>query len=505
MSLWRALSAVGGLTAISRVVGFIRDLVTAALLGAGFEADAYFVALRAPDLARRLLAEGALSAVFAPRFAAAMASEGRLAALRFAEDCLAVLLAAAALIVGVGLWAMSALLDLLAPGLGAQTGDAAATARAVDYCRLTFPYLLPVSAVALYGAMLGGLGRMSAFAAAPIIFNLGVLAAAALAFALPNASAGYVLSAGVAAAGCLQALWMLAAARRAGVGLRLRRPRLTPAVRRTAGGLGIGALTVGIGQINLTVGMALASLAPAGAVSALGYADRLTQLPVGIVGLALGMALLPRLAGLGADGDAAGFAAELRRGVLAALGLGLPAAVGLALLADPIVQALFVRGAFTENDAALTASVVAALAPGVPAAVLVKALAAGCFARNDLNTPCRAALACGGANLLAGLALGGPLGAPGVALTMSIAAYVNLGWLAAAAGVEARAALRGLSAPCAVIVAATAGMGWTVWRLAEIVGAGAGGLAILLLAGLAVYGLLLVGGGWATRRRSPAK
>lgn len=502
MSLWRAATTVGALTGISRVVGFVRDLVTAALLGAGPEADAYFIALRLPDLARRLLAEGALSAAFAPRFAALLADEGRLAALRFAENCLAVLLAASILAVSIGLWAMPMLVGLLAPGFG-DSGSAAGIA--LDFCRLAFPYLAPVAVVALCGAVLNGLGRMSAFAASPIIFNLGVLAAAVVALALPRDAAGYLLAAGVSLAGGLQVIWMLAALRRAGARLRLRLPRLTPDVRRLVVGLGPGALAVGIGQINLTVGMALASLAPAGVVAALGYADRLTQLPVSIVGLALGMALLPRLAGLGASGDARGFAAEQRQGALAALGLGLPAAVGLILLADPIVQVLFVRGAFTVEDAALTADAVAAFAIGVPAAVLVKAQAAGCFARNDLRTPLRAALASGAANLLAGLVLAGPLGAPGVALAGSIAAFVNLGWLATATGMDGLRALRGLGPPCAVIVGASAGMGWTVWRLTETVGGGVGGLAILLATGMVSYGALLAGGGWVLRRLNRSK
>lgn len=497
MSLWRAATTVGALTGISRIVGFLRDLVTAALLGTGPEADAYFIALRLPDLARRLLAEGALSAAFAPRFAALMADEGRLAALRFAEDCLAVLLAVSILAVSIGLWAMPTLVGLLAPGFDDNVPTARAT---LDFCRLTFPYLAPVAVAALCGAVLNGLGRMSAFAASPIVFNLGVLTAAVVALALPRDAAGYVLAAGVTLAGGLQVAWMLAALRRAGARLRLRSPRLTPDVRRLAAGLGPGALAVGIGQINLTIGMALASLAPAGAVAPLGYADRLTQLPVGVVGLALGMALLPRLAGLGACGDADRFAAEQRQGALAALGLGAPAAVGLIVLADPIVQVLFVRGAFTPADAALTADVVAAFAVGVPAAVLVKAQTAGCFARNDLRTPLRAALACGGVNLAAGLALAEPFGAPGVAFAASVAAFVNVGWLAMATGADGLRALRGLSAPCAVIVGAAAGMGWTVWRLTETVGGGAGGLAILLAAGMATYGALLAGGGWVLRR-----
>lgn len=505
MNLWRALSAVGGLTAVSRVAGFCRDLVTAALLGAGAEADAYFIALRLPDLARRLLAEGALSAAFAPRFAALLATEGRLAALRFAEDCLAALLAAVVALVGFGLWAMPALVDALAPGL--SLGDGAAAETAITYCRLTFPYLLPLAATALYGAVLNGLGGVAAFAAAPIVFNLGVLAAAAVALALPHAPAGFILAGGVTLAGGLQIVWMLAALNRAGVRLRLRRPRLTAATRRVAAGLGPAALTVGVGQINLTVAMALASLAPAGTVAAMGYADRLTQLPVGVVGLALGMALLPRLAGLDARRDQNGFAAEIRGGVLAALGLGLPAAAGLAVLADPIVHTLFVRGAFTEEDARLTAAIVAALAPGIPAAVLVKALTAGYFARGDLKTPLRAALASGVANLACGLTLAPLLGAPGVALAISLAAFINFAWLWAAGRRRAvdGFSMRGLGRPAATVVCAALGMALLVWPLAETLGPqpGVGGLAALLAAGAGAYAVLLAAGGWilGLRRR----
>ncbi|MBV5336250.1 lipid II flippase MurJ, partial [bacterium] len=271
----------------------------------------------------------------------------RSAALRFAEDALGVLLAAAPAITALGVWAMPALVEIMAPGFSgaaAETGELA-----IAYGRFTFPYLLPAALAALIGGVLNGFGRMAAFAASPIIFNLGMLAALAgiAAFAWP---AGPTLSVGVALAGCLQLLWMLAASNRCGVVLHPRRPRLTPAVRGFLAQLGPGTLAVGVGQINLTVDMMLASLLPTGAVSALAYADRLAQLPLGIVGLALGMALLPRLAGLAATGDESGLAAEFRQAVVAALALGLPAAVGLGLAAGPIIDALFVRGAFTAAD-----------------------------------------------------------------------------------------------------------------------------------------------------------
>jgi putative peptidoglycan lipid II flippase len=484
LSLWRALSAVGGLTALSRLAGFVRDVVTAALLGAGVEADAFFIALRLPDLMRRLFAEGAFSAAFAPRFAAALADGGRLAALRFAEEAMAVLLAAALATVGFCLWAMPAVVGLLAPGFTA----AGATETAVTFTRLTFPYLLPICLAALFGGVLNGFGRVAAFAASPIIFNLGMLAALGAA-ALTDAPTGIVLSAGVTLAGCLQLAWMAAALRRADAGLRLRLPRLTPGVRRLLSGLGPGALTVGVGQINLTVDMMLASLLPAGAVAALGYADRLAQLPMGIVGLALGMALLPRLAGLAAAGDGGGFADELRQGTLAALALSLPAAVGLAVIAGPIIDVLFVRGAFTADDGRLTAAVLAAYALGIPAAAVSKAVAAGFFARGDMNAPLRAALVTAAANVLFSLALMPLWGAPGIALATSLAAWVNLAWLwrAAPAG-RGPSPLR----PAALLTAAAGGMGAVAWGVSASLPPGAWGLAATLTVSAVVYAGLLI-------------
>lgn len=504
MTLRRALSTVGALTGISRIAGFCRDVLTAALLGAGAEADAFFIALRLPDLMRRLFAEGAFSAAFAPQFADALSREGREAALRFAGQTFTALLAAAVVVVVLGWVGMPLLVGLLAPGFD----DGAAGETAVSFARLTFPYLIPVALAALFGAVLNGLGRVAAFAASPIVFNAGMLAAlgaAALTVGVNGAAtgraaeAGLILSAGVALSGCLQLAWMWAAARRGGVGLRLAPLRFTalrssPRLRALTRGLGPGALIVGVGQINLTVDMMLASLLPAGAVAALGYADRLAQLPMGIVGLALGMALLPRLAGFSAAGDRGGFAADLRQGAVAALALGVPAAVGLAVAAQPIIETLFVRGAFTADDAHLTAAALAGYAVGIPAAVTAKAQAAAYFARNDMRTPLRAAAASAAANLVFSLALAPAAGAAGLALATSLAAFVNAGMLWRGLGGLAGdpAFTRGLLRPTLAVAVAGGAMGWIAWTVAAAVPPGAPGLAGIVGAGAASYAVLLL-------------
>lgn len=496
MTLKRALSTVGALTAVSRVAGFCRDVLTAALLGAGAEADAFFIALRMPDLMRRLFAEGAFSAAFAPQFAALLSLDGRAAALRFAEQTFTALLAATLAVTALGIWGMPIIVDLLAPGFG----DNPAGTAAVAFSRLTFPYLIPIALAALFGGVLNGVGRVAAFAASPIIFNVGMLAALGAAglthgWAGRPQEIGLVLSAGVAIAGFLQLAWMWAALRRAGVTrFRPALPQLSGRFKALIAGLGPGALTVGVGQINLTVDMMLASLLSTGAVAALGYADRLAQLPMGVVGLALGMALLPRLAGFTAAGDGGGFAAEFRQGVVAALALGVPAAVGLTVAAQPIIDALFVRGAFTAADAHLTAATLAAYAVGIPAAVLAKAQSAAYFARNDLRAPLRAALASAAANLVFSLALSPLLGAPGLALAASLAAFVNVAWLwrglAEQAGPDNLT--KALAAPTLAVVAAGAVMGGTTHALVVSLPPGPAGLTIIIAAAAAVYAALLI-------------
>lgn len=428
MNFARAIATVGGLTLLSRLAGFTRDILTAAVLGAGPVADAFFVALKLPNFFRRMFAEGAFGVAFVPLFAAELQRNGRAAALGFADQALVLLLAILLPLTLAAELAMPWLMHALAPGF---SDDPAKFALAVALARLTFPYLALVSLVALLGGVLNALDRFGPFAAAPVAFNL-TLIAALLAAPRLNLEPGRAMAAAVTLSGVVQVVWMAWACRAAGVSPRLVRPRLTPEVRRLFRLVGPGALGAGVVQINLFLNVVLASLLPSGAVSYLYYADRLNQMPLGIIGIAIGTALLPVLARHAAAGDEAKLRHYLSRALEFSLLLGLPAAVALALAGRPIVAVLFERGAFGPEAARATAWALAAYAIGIPAQVIVKALNAAFFARQDTATPVRVAVVVTGVNLALGLALMPPLGHVGIALATGLTAWLNL-WLLAGA------------------------------------------------------------------------
>ncbi|MBO0737827.1 MAG: murein biosynthesis integral membrane protein MurJ [Alphaproteobacteria bacterium] len=417
----RSVATVGSYTLLSRVFGFLRDVLTAAILGAGPVADAFFVAQRLPNLFRTLFAEGAFSAAFVPLFAGTMAEQGREAALIFAEDALAVLLAALLGFVLLGEIFMPAVMTVIAPGFG---GDPAKFDLAVDLARITFPYLLFIALVALQGGLLNSVDRFAAAAAAPILLNLFLIAALLLMHRVGWRD-GRALAWAVTAAGFAQFLWLLFACARAGLALRLPVPRLTPGVRRTLAVMAPGTVGAGVTQLNLLISTALASLLPVGSVSYLYYADRLNQLPLGVVGIAVGTAILPPLSRQVRLGHKADAVTTQNRGVELALLLTLPAALALAVLAAPILAVLFQRGAFDAADTAATAAALAAYAGGLPAFVLVKVLAPGFFARHDTATPVKVAVAAMAANLGLTLILMRFLAHVGIALATSVAGWIN--------------------------------------------------------------------------------
>ena len=508
MALLRAIATVGGYTAASRVLGFVRDLLTAAYLGAGPVADAFVVALRLPNLFRSLFAEGAFSAAFVPLFTARAASHGRAAAKAFAEDSLVLLLAALIVFVIAAELAMPWVVAAIAPGFvpGTERFDLA-----VEMTRITFPYLLFVSLVAFLGGVLNALDRFAAAAAAPILLNLALIAAL-LFFARSFATPGHALAWGVAAAGVLQFLWLALAASRAGVPLSLPRPRLTPDTRRLLRLMGPGVLGSGVTQINLLVATMLASLLPTGAIAHLYYADRLNQLPLGIVGIAVATAILPRLARDLRAADRETASRTQNRGFALVLAVALPAAVALGMLGLPIIRALFERGAFSAADSAATASALAAYAAGLPAFVLARVAVTGFFAREDTRTPVRIALLSFLTNAGLTLALMGPLGHVGVALATAAA-----GWLSVVL-MLAILHRRGFWAPDGFLrarlprillatLAMAAALGLGLWAAAGPAAPWLAGLplgrflalGLLIGLGLAVYGIFAVALGAVTR------
>ena len=422
MALFRSVATVGSLTMVSRLFGFARDMLTAAILGAGPVADAFFVAQRLPNLFRSLFAEGAFSAAFVPLANRALVDGGEVALKDFAEQAYAVLFTALLVFVILGEIFMPLVMNLIAPGFAAEPGKFQLV---VTLSRITFPYLLFISLVALQGGLLNTVDRFAAAAATPVLLNLFLIAALATMAAL-HWTDGEVLAWALTAAGVAQFCWLMVSCAHAGIRLRLRRPRFTPQVLRTLKIMGPGVLGAGVTQLNLLISTALASTLPQGSVSYLYYADRLNQLPLGVVGIAVATAILPPLSRQVRGGDTTGAIATQNRGLELALLLTLPAATALAILALPILTVLFERGAFGPREAAATASALIAYAVGLPAFVLVKVLAPAFFARHDTATPVKVAIVALATNLLLTLVLMRFLAHVGVAIALSAA-----GWLQA--------------------------------------------------------------------------
>jgi len=426
MGLLRSSATVGGFTMISRVLGFLRDILIAALLGAGPVADAFFVAFKFPNFFRRLFAEGAFNAAFVPVFSGHLADGGPAAARDFAERTLAVLLVVLLALLLAAEIAMPWLMYAMAPGFAR---DPDKFQLAVEFTRITFPYLLFISVVSLMGAVLNSLGRFAAAAATPILLNL-VLIGALLLAAPRLPTAGHALAWGLAVAGALQFLWLAGACARAGMALRLPRPALGPEVKKLLRLMLPGAVGAGVVQINLVVDVILASLLASGSVSFLYYADRVNQLPIGVVGVAVGTALLPLLSRQLRAGETAAAVDSQNRAIEFVLLLGLPAAAALMVIAPPIVAVLFERGAFGAAESRATALALAAYGAGLPAYLLIKVLAPGFFAREDTATPVKVGVAAMIANVAFNLILMGPLGHVGIALATSLSGWLNAGALA---------------------------------------------------------------------------
>ncbi|HLS70000.1 MAG TPA: murein biosynthesis integral membrane protein MurJ [Kiloniellales bacterium] len=420
--LLRGFATVGSLTAVSRLLGFLRDILIAAALGTGPVADAFFVAFRFPNLFRRLFAEGAFNAAFVPLFAARLEQDGKAAAKLFAEEALAVLAAGLLIFTALCLIAMPWLMQIMAPGF---LDDPEQFALAVELTRITFPYLLAMALVALFSGVLNALYRYAVAAAAPILLNLFFIGAITLILPHFRDQPGQVLAWTVAAAGLGQLLLLLWAARRAGMDLRMPRPRLTPGVRRLLRLMAPGILSAGAMQLNLLVGTMIATL-QAGAVSYLYYADRLYQLPLGIIGIGIGIVLLPELARKLRGGLEEAAHASLNRALEFSLLLTLPATAALLLVPYPIISVLFERGAFDAEAARATAAALAAFALGLPAYVLVKVLQPPFFARQDTVTPLRFALASVVANLVLSLLLFFTIGFVGIALATAASSWLNV-------------------------------------------------------------------------------
>jgi putative peptidoglycan lipid II flippase len=424
MSLYRGFLTVGGLTAVSRVFGFVRDVLLAAVMGAGWVADAFFVSFKFPNLFRALFAEGAFNSAFVPLFTKRLRADGKESARLFAEQALAILLLGVIATVVVAEIFMPYLVMAIAPGF---SEDAKKFHLAVLLTRITFPYLACMSFVALTAGILNALGKFSAPAATPIVLNLVLIAVTLFAAAggfYDQPEAGIIQAWGVTIAGFSQLLFVAWAARRLGMDPGFRWPRLTPEMRRLLVLAVPGLFTGGIYQVNNFIGTIIASL-QASAVSFLYYADRIYQLPLGMVGIAIGVVLLPTLSRHLADQDEQAALASQNRSLEFALLLTLPAAVALVIIPKPIIQVLFQHGSFTPNDTMQVSTALAAFACGLPAFVMTKVFLPGFFAREDTATPMWFALAAVAVNIAGSFALFFVIGHVGIAIATSLSGWTN--------------------------------------------------------------------------------
>ncbi|MCP4619334.1 MAG: murein biosynthesis integral membrane protein MurJ [Bradyrhizobium sp.] len=493
---------VGGYTLLSRLTGFARDIMLAAILGAGPVADAFFVALRLPNHFRAIFAEGAFNAAFVPAYAHVRGQSGEAAGV-FADRIFTLLFAAQVILLILAWLFMPQVIAILAPGF---SKDPERGQLAIELTRITFPYLLLVTLVTLYGGMLNVMHRFASAAAAPIFLNLSMMVTLALAAFFPGA--GYAAAWGVLIAGILEFLLLAGDAWRSGVLPRFAWPRLDEDVRaffRALGPATIGSMGT---QVALFADTIIATFLPAGALSALYYADRLNQLPIGVIGIAMGTVLLPEMSRRLAAGDFDGAAVSQRKAFDFTLLLSVPFVAAFIAVPDTIMRAMFARGAFTKGDAAAAGATLAAYAIGLIPFVLIRSAVATFYARKDTATPVKAALTGVAVNVALKVGLVGSLAQIGLALATAVGAWINL---LLVIGFAVRAGYlsldRGLLQSFAKFVGAGAVLAAVLWFTARFASNGLAGIAfrdevtlgLLVVVGAVVYAasiLVLFGRRW---------
>src|SRR5438270_3208652 len=418
MNLHKATGTIGGLTLVSRIAGFAREMLMSRILGAGVFTDAFYVAFRLPNTFRRLFGEGAFSAGFVPLYSQRLQSGGEADAKLFSEEVLAVFLPT--LVVFTVIFEIA-----MPPFIWAITGwHGNQLAFGTLLTRITFPYLLLISLVSLFSGILNSIARFTAAAFAPALLNVAMLSAL-LIFRQGGAVTATAVATGVTVGGVLQLVLLIAACKRAGIVLKLRRPRLTPGVRQFIRVVVPATLGAGVYQVSVFIDTFFLTRIGTGAVSWFNYADRLSQLPLGAIGAALGTAILPQVSRHVDIGEADKAARVQGRAAELALLLCLPAALALAASALPLVSAIFEGGRFNDRDAHFTALTLSIIALGLPAYVLVKVLTPGFYARRDTATPVKTALAVLVVNVILNFALIPPFGIAGLAAAVALSSWLN--------------------------------------------------------------------------------
>ncbi|MBA1158098.1 murein biosynthesis integral membrane protein MurJ [Microvirga mediterraneensis] len=497
--MFRKILSVGGWTLVSRLTGFIRDVVLAAVMGVGPIADAFFVAFRIPNHFRAIFGEGAFNNAFLPAYAQVLETGGERSAHSFASRITTLMLVVQLALLAVAFFAMPWVVTLLAPGF---SDEPAKFDLAVTLTRITFPYLLFITIVTIYSGILNAHDRFWAAAAAPILLNVAMIVALAVVFLFPNA--GYAAAWGVTISGALQLILVWWDARKIASSPGLERPRIDAPMKTFFKALGPAVIGSAGVQLAIFADTIIASFLPTGAVSSLYYADRLYQLPLGVIGIAAGTVLLPEMSRRIAAGDEAGAYAAQNRTVGLTLALAAPFLVAFMVMPELIMSALFQRGAFDATAVERAGAVLAAYGLGLPAAVLIRSAVSSFYARSDTATPLIASLTAVGVNVIVKIMLMQTYGVVGLALGTAIGVWVNLGLL------FILAYRRGWTAPSATLgrtclVIATAALllsifawfapgpiaAWTLplpaWRNETL-------LALLGAAGALIYGGVLLAG-----------
>ncbi|MCB1592683.1 MAG: murein biosynthesis integral membrane protein MurJ [Alphaproteobacteria bacterium] len=425
MNLLKAMATVAGMTGLSRIAGFVRDMMTAAILGAGPVADAFFIALKLPNLFRRITAEGAFSVSFVPLYSKTIEDEGEEEAARFAGNAFSVMFLILSVFTILAVIFMPYMLYAIAPGFA---DDPVRYNLSVEFSRVSFPYLLLMSLTALLGGVMNAHHRFAPFAFVPTLFNLSLIAALLLNSYFPTP--GHALSWGLLAAGFLQLGFLWASMKRARLHIVIARPRLDKKIRKVFHLMGPGLVGAGVVQINLFFDIMIASFLGEGAISYLYYADRLNQLPLGVVGIAVGTALLPllsrALARAEKDGHDNGEARDLfNRALEYCLILALPASAALAVIPLTLITVLFERGAFTAADSQVTAMILACYAIGLPAYITTKVFSTVHWARHDTKTPVKISIVGVLSNILVAVSLAPLIGVTGIALATGLTAWIQ--------------------------------------------------------------------------------
>ncbi len=509
----KKILTVGGYTLLSRLTGFMRDIMLAAILGAGPTADAFFVAFRLPNHFRAIFAEGAFNAAFIPAYARIRTQEGEKAAAEFGDRIFTLLFASQVVLLALALIFTPQVIEVLAPGFSREPHQ---FALAVSLTQITFPYLLLITLVTLWGGILNALHRFAAPAAAPILLNLTMMATLACAAFFPGA--GYAAAWGVLISGVMQAALVGGDTLAAGVMTFFRSLRLDSDVRRFFTALIPATIGSAGTQLALFADTIIASFLSAGAISALYYADRIDQLPIGVIGIAVGTVLVPEMTHRLAAGDEAGARSAQNRAIEFALLLAIPCVVGFLVVPGLIMRALFMRGAFTAADAHAAAMTLVAYTIGLVPFVLIRSVVAPFYARGDTATPVKAALIGTAVNIVFKIVLMVPLAQVGLALATSIGAWINFILVlifahrarVIAADAELKASLLKLAAAGAALALVLLIAGPLVTRLLSSWSRfrNESELALLALLGGLVYGglvLVLFGRRWVSLMKRSAE